>query len=891
MFKIILNNLNSLFANYRNTMKIKINFLTIKNAFFYKSINTSLRSLLLILFATFATIQCETGVTDNKPTGNVTCTAPQVLRNGVCVTPETGCVAPQVLQDGKCVTPPVGSFALVWKPGFSSYLTVVKNQSISEIATVIHGTLASCSAPSLPQGLKFEKVGTGCLFSGTFTEPKLTTTYTFWASSTDGKTAKADLNITVNCLSGKSLVNGVCPFSINYPYINYAWGTNANVNIAPTVYDGVAISYNVNPVLPAWLNFSTVNGAITGNTPNSTFDLSVYTISAISTENLKATVNLGIKVVTKVDDDGNGLIEIYNLEQLNNIRNSLDGKAYIETGSSPLSSGCPIPAGENIGVCRGYELKNNLDFAGSRWAKNCSGASCVTGGWEPIGQGNEFFKAEFEGKSYTIQNLYINRYLNDVGFFGNVSGNVNISNIGLTNVTVTGSKDSGNVGGLVANITGSANITNSYVSGVVSGSGNNITIGGLLGSLNGTTITNSHFSGMVSGGNNTGGLVGFQFNGNITNSFATGSVSGLINVGGLVGDQLRGIISKSYTTNEVLGNGGNYYLLGGLVGKQELGSSITNSYAIGAVTAIESFNSVFVGGLVGEQSGSISKSFATGAVSGKSSDFYSNVGGLVGKILEGNISNSYATGVLTSNGNIDAFTGGLVGFKDGGTITSSYWATTASQRIIISNSNNIIISNTLVAEASRLGIGNEPTSTPSGATQQPKGLSKNNIQTNTCSASASDSNICGLGTDFLFGTDIYPQLWKDTANKGSGIIGPTSISVTNNGFTSYSFNGGSDNATISVRAGEIIALNLNVTGHPFRIKQPGATSAAQGTDISDTSGLLHIDTSGVVISTGIDALGKTIGTLYWIVPSSYTKATYRYQCSNHNGMIGDLRVE
>ena len=882
MLKKILNNFVKLFENFRNTMKIKINFLTIKNYFFYKSLNTSLRSILVILFATFATIQCETGVTDKN---GVTCTAPQVLQNGVCVTPATSCVAPQVLQDGKCVTPPAGSFALEWKPGFSSNLTVTKNQSISEIATVIHGTLSSCSASSLPPGLKFEKVGTGCLFSGTFAEPKITTTYTFWATSTDGKTARADLNITVYCLSGKPLVNGVCPFSINYPYLNYAWGTNANVNIAPKVYDGNAISYNINPALPLWLSINTVNGAITGNTPNSTINLSVYTISAISTENIKASVNLGIKVVNKVDNDGNGLIEIYDLEQLNNIRNSLDGKAYIETGSSPVTSGCENAPG---GVCRGYELKNNLNFAGSRWASNCV-ASCVTGGWEPIGQGNEFFRANFEGNGYTIQNLYINRYLSDVGFFGNVSGNVNISNLGLANVSVTGSYGGGNVGGLVANLnSGSANITNSYANGVVSGNGNNITIGGLIGSQNGATIANSYFSGMVSGGNNTGGLVGFQHNGTITNSFATGSVSGLLNVGGLVGDQLGSTISKSYTTNSVLGNGGNQYILGGLVGKQEDGSSITNSYALGEVNTLDkSFNSVFVGGLVGEQSGSISKSFASGAVSGIS-DNSSNVGGLVGSLKGGNISNSYATGVLISNGFSAVYAGGLVGLKNDGTITSCYWTTTAWQSIINTRNNT----NTNVAEASRLGIGNEPNSTPSGTIQQPKGLSKNDMQTTCTAVVASDSNICGLGTtDFLFGSKIYPQLWKDTASKASGIIGPTALSIINNGFAAYRFNGGStDNPPISVRAGEILALNLNVAGHPFRIKQPGATSATQGTDISDTSGLLHIDTSGNVL-TGNSALGKDSGLLYWIVPSSYTKETYKYQCGVHNGMIGDLKVE
>ena len=38
-------------------------------------------------------------------TPTTTCTSPQVLQNGVCVTPTTTCTSPQVLQNGVCVTP------------------------------------------------------------------------------------------------------------------------------------------------------------------------------------------------------------------------------------------------------------------------------------------------------------------------------------------------------------------------------------------------------------------------------------------------------------------------------------------------------------------------------------------------------------------------------------------------------------------------------------------------------------------------------------------------------------------------------------------------------------------------------------------------------------------
>ncbi len=42
-----------------------------------------------------------------NPSTSNTCTSPQVLQNGVCVTPPVVCTSPQVLQNGVCVTPPV----------------------------------------------------------------------------------------------------------------------------------------------------------------------------------------------------------------------------------------------------------------------------------------------------------------------------------------------------------------------------------------------------------------------------------------------------------------------------------------------------------------------------------------------------------------------------------------------------------------------------------------------------------------------------------------------------------------------------------------------------------------------------------------------------------------
>ncbi|MCT7481313.1 GLUG motif-containing protein [Aliarcobacter cryaerophilus] len=182
-------------------------------------------------------------------------------------------------------------------------------------------------------------------------------------------------------------------------------------------------------------------------------------------------------------------------------------------------------------------------------------------GWNPIG-GSIGFQGTFDGKGFTISDLYINRPTqSDIGLFGYTSY-ATIKNIGLENLSIVGKSS---VGGLVGE--NYATITNSYASGTVSG---NSKVGGLVG-LNYETITNSYASGTVSGDNNVGGLVGLNNYATITNSYALGSVNGAFNVGGLVGENYA-TITNSYASGTVSGNS----QVGGLVGLNY--ATITNSY-------------------------------------------------------------------------------------------------------------------------------------------------------------------------------------------------------------------------------------------------------------------------------------------------------------------------
>ncbi|MDZ7717555.1 MAG: GLUG motif-containing protein [Balneolaceae bacterium] len=187
-------------------------------------------------------------------------------------------------------------------------------------------------------------------------------------------------------------------------------------------------------------------------------------------------------------------------------------------------------------------------------------------GWDPIATYNSRFKGSFNGNGHTITGLFIDRRdENYIGLFGAIDAGVELSNIGMVAVDLTGDRYAG---GLVGVSIGE--VMNSYATGNVKG---NFIVGGLVGqNLNGD-ITGSYATANVNiSGNTAGGLVGLN-DGSISNSHATGSVNGAFNISGLVGTN-GGIISNTYATGNVSGTG----LIGGLVGSIEPGNTITNSY-------------------------------------------------------------------------------------------------------------------------------------------------------------------------------------------------------------------------------------------------------------------------------------------------------------------------
>ena len=337
----------------------------------------------------------------------------------------------------------------------------------------------------------------------------------------------------------------------------------------------------------------------------------------------------GVIDYSDIDDDGDGLIEIRYLEELNAIRYQPDGSGYKATASGDrITTGCPLVNG--VEQCRGYELMNDLDFTDDASYRTSDTRTALKdkwtvsnftdpsdAGWQPI----DGFNAVLNGNNYTIANMQINRSVgntSNIGLFANIGSDGEVKNLGLIDPTIKGLVGIKNVGGIagaiqrgrIDGVTQYGVIMNSYVVGdveaektdkIITGDGG--FIGGMVGRNRGFILNSyaeinviSEDSGTVE--NRVGGLVGRNIDGGkVYNSYATGEVKGPCIVGGLVGNQFstnpqdpekRSEIKNSYATGNVETGFGtcsnsNIKVAGGLVGINN-SSRIENSYTLGEVS-------------------------------------------------------------------------------------------------------------------------------------------------------------------------------------------------------------------------------------------------------------------------------------------------------------------
>ncbi len=181
-------------------------------------------------------------------------------------------------------------------------------------------------------------------------------------------------------------------------------------------------------------------------------------------------------------------LRIYDWNDLNNIRENLEGKYFLENN-----------------------LNETTDGYNNHASENANGGK----GWEPVGDTENPFGGSFDGQGYTLSGLHINRSRSDaVGFFGAIEGSV--EGVGLSDTKIKGGDLTG---GMVGGNNGT--VSNTYITGSVEGTEY---VGGLIGG-NGGTVSNSYSTANVTGEQNRGGLIGQNY-GDVYNSYWNTETSG-----------------------------------------------------------------------------------------------------------------------------------------------------------------------------------------------------------------------------------------------------------------------------------------------------------------------------------------------------------------------------
>lgn len=291
-----------------------------------------------------------------------------------------------------------------------------------------------------------------------------------------------------------------------------------------------------------------------------------------------------------------------------------------------------------------FKMAANVDFGGAAWTQ------------VDTRDGKGIF---FDGGGHKISNVTATASL-----FTSLEGGV--KNLQFENVDVTAGStyagvlaETSGYGVLIENIV----ISNSSVS-------NTNCCGGLIGSINGTTIRNVDVDCSVSGRMYVGGLLGRVLNGTIDDCHATGNVtSTAYYAGGLVGLFTLGTVTNSSAAGNVSASGDDIYArIGGLVGQMH-GGTVDKCFATGDVASANYWG----GGLVGvvnadEDDIFIKRSYATGDLNFVKNEEHkmAGVGGLVGSMGAGNVTieNCYASGAIHA----DRWSSGFVGNIYGGNL-------------------------------------------------------------------------------------------------------------------------------------------------------------------------------------------------------------------------------
>ena len=278
-----------------------------------------------------------------------------------------------------------------------------------------------------------------------------------------------------------------------------------------------------------------------------------------------------------------GYTPIYTAEDLDNIRNNLDGK---------------------------YILMNDIDLS-------------VYENWEPIGKENDPFNGEIDGNGFLIKNLKISKTTstgqNYIGLFG-VASDSSFKNIIVENGSIILSEDESvdpsnvtiTAGMIVAKTVGYdfTKVVRCSATGKIEVTGGSVVlVGGLVGVgvIDNCILSSSNYADI---------------------NINTKNYKQKIYIGGLIGgsSEKKESYSESYFRIEKSANFGDVFLnnhlsfegtevfAGGISGFQISGNELSECYNRGKISAFNSSGKLVVGGILGEAAWRLEKSYNAGNI-------------------------------------------------------------------------------------------------------------------------------------------------------------------------------------------------------------------------------------------------------------------------------------
>lgn len=224
-------------------------------------------------------------------------------------------------------------------------------------------------------------------------------------------------------------------------------------------------------------------------------------------------------------------------------------------------------------------------------------------GFEPVGTSGTPFSGILDGQGHSISGLYIHRPTAQyVGLFG-VLSSASISNLNLTDVSITGNRD---VGGVAGEVTSGTTLQDIRVSGQIAGEDDGATaserVGGIIGSAGNSTLSRAYFNGQVHGSGTAGliagavlqnssldravsegemvlstgsggGIAGLLSESNISNAYSIARMESTAPFGGLVGEMHSGDLETSYFAGEI-------------GGAPSVGNPVVGTYQAGTITDV-----------------------------------------------------------------------------------------------------------------------------------------------------------------------------------------------------------------------------------------------------------------------------------------------------------------